>query len=68
MSKKSSGGQQYAQIDNVRSGYKELMHDIAQGSVLGPRLFITYIDDMCNVSSFFKYILFGDYTAIFRYI
>ena len=60
------GRQQYVQIDNVHSGYKKVVHGIPQGSILGPRLFITYINDMCNISSFFKYILFADHTTILR--
>ena len=43
-----------------------MIHGIPNGSILGPRLFITYIHDMYNVSSFFKYILFADDTTIFR--
>ena len=61
-----NGRQQYVQIDNVHSGLKKVIHGIPQGSILGLRLFITYINDMCNVSSFFKYILFADDTTIFR--
>ena len=51
-----NGRQQYVQIDNEHSGHKKVVHGIPQGLILGPRLFITYINDMCNVSSFFKYI------------
>ena len=61
-----SGRQQYVQIDNVHSGNKKVVHGFPQGSILGPRLFITYIDDMCNGSSFFKYILFADDTTMLR--
>ena len=55
-----TGRQQYVQIDNVHSGFKKVTHGIPQGSILGLRLFITYINDMCNVSLFLKYILFAD--------
>ena len=36
-----------------------------QGSVLGPKLFILYINDICNVSTNFKFILFADDTNMF---
>ena len=45
-----SGRQRYVQIDNVHSGHKEVMDGIPEGSILGPRLFITYFNDMCNIS------------------
>ena len=60
------GRQQHVQIDNVHSGFKKVINGIPQGSILEPRLFITYINDMCNVSSFSKYVLFADDTTIFR--
>ena len=58
--------QQHVQIDNVHSGFKKVIHGIPHGSIRRPRLFITCINDMCNVSSFFKYILFKDDTTINR--
>ena len=36
-----------------------------QGSVLGPKLFILYVNDICNVSTIFKFILFADDTNMF---
>ena len=60
------GRQLYVQIDSVHSGYKEVIHGIPQDSILGPILFITYINDICNASSFLKHILFANNTTIFR--
>ena len=36
-----------------------------QGSILGPKLFILYINDMVNVSNIFKFIIFADDTNLF---
>jgi len=36
-----------------------------KGSVLGPKLFILYIHDICKVSELLKFVLFADDTNIF---
>ena len=38
---------------------------VPQGSILRPALFILYVNDMCNVSSIVKSILFADDTNLF---
>ena len=38
---------------------------VPQRSILGPALFILYVNDMCNVSSVVKSILLADDTNLF---
>ena len=56
---------QFVHYENCDSEVLKICCGVPQGSVLGPKLFILYINYICNVSNFFKFILFADDTNIF---
>ena len=55
--------QQYVEIDNCRSSTQLIEHGVPQGSVLGPLLFLVYVNDMPSVSNILNFILFADDTT-----
>lgn len=56
---------QYVSIDDCNSDLLQVLCGVPQGSILGPKLFILYINDICNCSDILKFILFADDTNIF---
>ena len=57
---------QYVVFNKSESEYKEISCGVPQGSILGPLLFILYINDIEHVSDIIKPILFADDTSLFH--
>ena len=53
--------QQYVNINDEESDMANVVCGVPQGSIIGPKLFILYINDICNTSSLLKFILFAQY-------
>ena len=55
---------QYVEYDGIPSSTREIKTGVPQGSILGPLLFIIYMNYILNVSANLKFILYADDTTI----
>ena len=60
-----SNRSQYVTYNGVKSSTKPIKCGVAQGSILGPLLFLIYINDLPNVSKVTMPFLFADDTHLF---
>ena len=60
-----SNRKQYVSINGESSELMDISCGVPQGSVLGPLLFLIYINDLPNISEVLKFYLFADDTNIY---
>ena len=59
---------QYVELNDLASKKQKITTGVPQGSILGPLLFLIYMNDIINVSQAFKFILYADDTTLFTTI
>ena len=59
-----SNRHQYIEINNIKSTTSEISMGVPQGSILGPLLFIIYMNDISIASELFQAILYADDTSL----
>ncbi len=51
-------------MDGVESDILSITTGVHQGSIVGPLLFIIYINDIVNASNLFNFIIYADNTTL----
>ena len=56
---------QYVEFNNKCSEMKNIKNGVPQGSILGPLLFLIYINHIPNVSNVFNFLMYADDTTLY---
>ena len=56
---------QYVKFNDIKSNLLQIKTGVPQGSILGPLLFIIYVNDFSKASTIFDFICYADDTTLF---
>lgn len=56
---------QYVNLEKINSNLNTVKYGVPQGSILGPLLFLIYVNDMPQSSNRLKFLLFADDTTVY---
>lgn len=59
--------QQYVSINNIASSKLRIQHGVPQGSILGPLLFLAYVNDITIIPGSPELVMYADDTNVFFY-
>ena len=60
-----SNTKQFVQAGAIKTSSLDIICGVPQGSILGPLLFIIYVNDFCRVSKIFEPTIFADDRNLF---
>ena len=60
-----TGRQQYVIFKNILSNNQPISTGVPQGSILGPLLFLIYINDLATISTKFQTLMYADDSSLF---
>ena len=56
---------QFVQFEDIKSELFNINHGVPQGSILGPLLFLIYMNDFPNSSELLNFVMYADDTTLY---